>query len=349
MTQHEVYMKRCLELALHGAQTARPNPMVGSVVVHSGQIIGEGWHYKSGEPHAEVNAIASVKNETLLRESTIYVSLEPCSHYGKTPPCANLIIEKGIPHVVVACLDPNPAVAGFGVKLLKEEGVQVQKGVLEAEAMALNRKFITFHQKKRPYITLKWAQSADGFMDIDRTNGQKGSVAISGAEASVFVHKLRAEHAGILIGPQTAIHDNPSLTTRYFAGPDPIRLVVDRNNRIPAHLNIFNDGGKTLHFVAKNSKSETGSSIMLPREAFLQELLHVAYERGVQSILVEGGAAILNAFIRQNLWDEAFVLTAPMSLDRGLAAPGIDRAAVAIDSIGKDTLTQYLNHGLSIH
>jgi diaminohydroxyphosphoribosylaminopyrimidine deaminase/5-amino-6-(5-phosphoribosylamino)uracil reductase len=169
MTQHEVYMKRCLELALNGAQTARPNPMVGSVVVHSGQIIGEGWHYKSGEPHAEVNAIASVKNETLLRESTIYVSLEPCSHYGKTPPCANLIIEKGIPHVVVACLDPNPAVAGSGVKLLKEEGVQVQKGVLEAEAMALNRKFITFHQKKRPYITLKWAQSANGLMDIDRS------------------------------------------------------------------------------------------------------------------------------------------------------------------------------------
>jgi diaminohydroxyphosphoribosylaminopyrimidine deaminase/5-amino-6-(5-phosphoribosylamino)uracil reductase len=221
MTQHEVYMKRCLELALNGAQSARPNPMVGSVIVHENEIIGEGWHYKSGEPHAEVNAIASVKNETLLRESTIYVSLEPCSHYGKTPPCANLIIEKGIPHVVVACLDPNPAVAGSGVKLLKEEGVQVQKGVLEAEAMALNRKFITFHQKKRPYITLKWAQSADGFMDIDRTNGQKGSVAISGAEASVFVHKLRAEHAGILIGPQTAIHDNPSLTTRYFAGARP--------------------------------------------------------------------------------------------------------------------------------
>jgi diaminohydroxyphosphoribosylaminopyrimidine deaminase/5-amino-6-(5-phosphoribosylamino)uracil reductase len=258
-----------------------------------------------------------------------------------------LIIEKGIPNVVMACLDPNPAVAGNGIKRMQAAGLTVLTGVLEKEAIELNRKFITYHKKKRPYITLKWAQSADGFMDIDRTNGQKGSVAISGAEASVFVHKLRSEHAGILIGPQTAIHDNPSLTTRFYSGPSPLRLLADRNNRVPKNLALFTDGGETLHFVADDLAKRGSKSVFVPREEFIPNMLQYVYNHGIQSILVEGGAGILNAFIAQDLWDEAFILTAPKKLGRGLKAPILNREAIANISIGNDKLNQYRNHGLS--
>ena len=212
MTEDEKYMRRCIELAANGRCTTAPNPMVGAVVVHKGRIIGEGYHVHCGEGHAEVNAIRSVRETELLRESTIYVSLEPCSHYGKTPPCADLIISKGIPRVVVGCMDPFPLVAGRGIRKLREAGIEVTVGILEEECKALNARFITFNLQHRPYVTLKWAESADGFLDVNRTGGHP--VVLSTPLTAMFVHKQRAEHQAILVGTRTALLDNPSLTDR---------------------------------------------------------------------------------------------------------------------------------------
>ncbi len=347
MPDHKIFMQRCLDLARNGAGTVSPNPMVGSVIVHNNKIIGEGWHYKSGMPHAEVNAINSVKDDALLKESTIYVSLEPCSHYGKTPPCANLIIDKEIPNVVVACLDPNPAVAGSGVNRMEEAGIKVITGVLEKEALEVNRKFITYHQKKRPFITLKWAQSTDGFMDIDRSKGVGGQFMISGQESKVFVHKLRTEHDAILIGTNTALNDDPQLSVREFTGKSPIRLILDRHQRLPQTLKVFSDGSPTLHFVAEKNKKRANDSIEITDPDFVKGVLEYCYNTGIQSILVEGGSAILGAFIQSDYWDEAFVISAPKKMGSGLVAPLISGAIAGVQHMGNDLITSYRNHGLS--
>ena len=233
------YMARCISLARNGIGNVAPNPMVGAVIVHQGKIIGEGYHRKYGEAHAEVNAIASVRDESLLKEATIYVSLEPCSHYGKTPPCAELIIKKQIPRVVIGCLDPFPEVSGRGVRMLCEAGVEVVTGVMEEEARELNRVFMTFQEKRRPYIYLKWAQSADGFMDRLRTNNSLPAVVLSSSETLRRVHHLRANVAAIMVGTQTALLDNPSLTVRHWAGKSPVRVVLDRTLRIPPHYHLL--------------------------------------------------------------------------------------------------------------
>lgn len=233
METDEKYMRRALELARHGELDASPNPMVGAVIVDtSGRIIGEGWHSRCGEGHAEVNAVASVKDRDLLKDATMYVTLEPCSHYGKTPPCADMIVENGIPRVVIGTLDPFAKVAGRGVAKLLDAGVEVMTGMLEKECRELNRKFMTAHSLQRPYITLKWAQSADGFIDGH----------ISTPLNSMLVHKLRATHDAILIGSGTALADNPTLTTRFYAGKSPVKVVLDRRKRLPADLRLFSDG-----------------------------------------------------------------------------------------------------------
>jgi diaminohydroxyphosphoribosylaminopyrimidine deaminase/5-amino-6-(5-phosphoribosylamino)uracil reductase len=342
-----LFIIRCIELAKNGETTTSPNPMVGCVIVHDSQIIGEGWHYKSGQPHAEVHAIRSVKNKELLRESTLYVSLEPCAHVGKTPPCASLIIENKIPRVVVACLDPNPQVSGRGVGLLREAGVAVEVGILEAEATFLNRKFITSHIKHRPYITLKWAQTADGFFDKARGAGETDQLAISGPESKVFVHKLRATYDAILIGSQTALNDNPSLTTREFAGRNPIRLVLDRHHKLPETLNIFLDGQPTWRFTTVG-KAEDGivKTVVLAETNFLQGVLDFAHTHGIQSILVEGGATILNAFFTAGLWDEAIVITSPTKIENGLSAPALQNLSTAKATLGRDSISRYQNHDL---
>ena len=343
-----MYMQRCLELAKNGEGTTSPNPLVGSVIVHNNKIIGEGWHYQSGMPHAEVNAINSVKNKDLLRESTLYVSLEPCSHFGKTPPCANLIIENKIPRVVVACLDPNPKVSGRGVAMLREAGIDAVVSVLEEEAKFLNRKFITAHTKNRPYITLKWAQTADGFMDVDRDGESSSHFEISGPESKVFVHKLRAEHDAILIGPQTAINDNPSLTTREFAGKNPVRMVLDRQRRLPETLTIFTDGQATWRFTTEG-KAEDGivKTVIISQDNFLQKAIDYAFQNGIQSILVEGGATILTAFLEANLWDEALLISAQKKIGSGLVAPVIVGHSEAVITLGRDSITRYTNYGIS--
>lgn len=298
------YMRRCIQLARCGEAGAAPNPMVGAVIVCGGKIIGEGYHRKCGGPHAEVNAIASVRRPELLALSTLYVSLEPCAHYGKTPPCADLIVEKRIPRVVVGCRDPFARVDGRGIARLREAGADVTVGVLEEECLRLNRRFITFHSLHRPWVTLKWAQSADGYIDRHRTAAGPPA-RLSTLFTSVLVHRLRARHQAILVGTNTALRDDPSLTVRLWPGPDPLRLTIDRHGVLPQTLRLADGTAPTRIY-------PTGDL-----EAILADL----YRSNVQSLLVEGGARLINSFLEQGLWDEARVETSPGLLGGGVAAP----------------------------
>lgn len=300
----EKYMRRCIQLARNGKCGAPPNPMVGAVVVHQGRIIGEGYHARCGQAHAEVNAIRFVRRPELLPEATIYVSLEPCAHYGKTPPCADLIVEKGIRRIVVGCQDPFPKVDGRGIEKLRQAGREVVVGVLEDECRELIRRFITFHTCKRPYITLKWAQSADGYIDHRRGEGET-PVRLSNTCTQMLVHKQRAEHAAIMVGTDTARLDNPRLDVRAWAGPWPVRVVVDSKHRLPAGLHLFEDNQPTLTYDTQD----------LP--AILTDL----YGRGLQSLLVEGGAKLLQSFINGGWWDEIRVEEASACLGDGVEAP----------------------------
>lgn len=311
----EKYMRRCLQLARCGRLGAAPNPMVGAVIVHDGRIIGEGYHRRCGEGHAEVNAIASVaeKDRGLLKQSTIYVSLEPCAHYGKTPPCAQLIIDTGIPCVVVGCRDPFVRVDGRGISMLREAGILVREGVLEQECLHLNRRFITFHTLHRPFVTLKWAQSEDGFIDRDRTSCAEPSVCFSTPATRALVHQLRAEHDAILIGRRTMELDCPSLTVRYWNGKNPLPIVIGKGGF------KIGDDFSAFRTVFPHSSSET---------SLLSTLLEELWKRGIQSLLVEGGAQTLQGFIDEGLWDEARIETAPMQLNGGVAAPHIDGTMV---------------------
>lgn len=328
MTTDEKYIRRCIELASNGLCNAAPNPMVGAVIVHNGKIIGEGYHARCGEGHAEVNAIRSVKDEGLLKESTIYVSLEPCSHYGKTPPCADLIISKGIPRVVVGCIDPFSQVSGRGIQKLRDAGIDVTVGVLEDECKNLIRRFVTFNTRRRPYITLKWAESADGFIDINRENGSP--VVLSTQITSMYVHKQRAEHKAILVGRRTALLDNPSLTTRNWYGANPLRLVIDRTLSLPSNLRMFDHTTPTLVFTEKEKAGkENLKYITLDfSKDILPQMLTVLYERKIQSLLVEGGTTLLQSFIDSGLWDEMFVEHSEKVLGEGVKSPVIPKGTV---------------------
>ena len=301
-------MERCLQLARCGEYGAAPNPMVGAVIVHKGRIIGEGYHHHCGGPHAEVNAIRSVKQPELLPQSILYVSLEPCAHYGKTPPCADLIIENRIPRIVVGTLDPFAKVNGLGIKRLREAGAEVTVGVMEKECLALNERFITFHQKKRPWILLKWAQSHDGF--IAREDGT--SVTFSTPETQVLVHRLRANSKAIMIGTRTSRVDNPKLTARLWPGPNPLRVTIDRRNILPDDLNI------------KNSEAET----VIYQTGDLREILCDLHQRNVQSLMVEGGRQLLQSFIDEGLWDKIRVEISPIMLKKGICAPQLPETKV---------------------
>ena len=323
MTNDEKYMLRCVELARNALCTAAPNPMVGAVIVCRGRIVGEGYHVHCGQGHAEVNAIASVKDESLLKESTLYVSLEPCSHYGKTPPCADLIVRKGIPRVVVGCVDPFPLVAGRGIRKLREAGVEVTVGVLEAECRELIRRFVTFHTERRPYITLKWAESADGYLDVRREAGQP--VVLSTPLSSVYVHRQRAEHKAILVGTRTALLDNPSLTVRHWYGADPLRLVIDRRLELPDSLRLFDGTVPTCVFTECEQASRPGVEYV--RTDFSQDILpqvfRYLYDRQLQSLLVEGGSRLLQSFVDGGWWDELYVEHSFVVLGDGVPAPSV--------------------------
>lgn len=321
--EEEKYIKRCIKLAMNGLCNAAPNPMVGAVIVHQGKIIGEGYHVRCGEAHAEVNAIRSVKKPELLKESCIYVSLEPCSHYGKTPPCADLIIEKQIPRIVIGCQDPFAKVAGSGIRKLKEAGREVIVGVLEEECRQLIRRFITFHTHQRPFITLKWAESADGYIDIRRTEGCP--VKLSSPLTSMLVHKRRAEHSAVLVGTCTAMLDNPSLTVRNWYGKSPVRIVIDRLLKLPASLHLFDGSEPTLVFTEKEQKSQHNLEFIQTdfSKSLLTQLTDLLYKRNLQSLLVEGGRALHQSFLDAGLWDEIVIEQCPQVLHEGVEAPAI--------------------------
>lgn len=312
----EMYMRRCLQLARCGRQGAAPNPMVGAVVVCDGRIIGEGYHRRCGGPHAEVNAIASVHQAGLLSRSTIYVSLEPCAHYGKTPPCAQLIIDRKIPRVVVGCRDPFARVDGRGITMLREAGIEVTEGVLELECLELNRRFITFHTLHRPYITLKWAQSKDGYIDCLRADASTPPVIFSTPFTRMLVHKLRSENDAILVGRRTMEMDCPSLTVRHWYGRNPLRLVLGNGVREHEGFLSFNN---------------------------TDEMIRHLCDRQVQSLLVEGGAQTLQSFINRGLWDEARIETAPIALGDGVEAPRIEGTVVCTQKFDGN-IVQWLRH-----
>lgn len=312
-----IYLKRCIELAQKAIGNTYPNPMVGAVIVHNGEIIGEGYHQKSGEAHAEINAINSVKNPELLKESTIYVSLEPCAHFGKTPPCALKLKEIGFKKVVIGTTDIHNKVNGKGIEILEEAGIEVSQNVLEEESQKLNKRFFTFHQKKRPFIILKWAESSDGFLDQNFV-----PIAVSNSLAKQWVHQLRANENAILVGKNTAINDNPSLTTREIYGKNPVRVLIDLNLEVPKTANIYNEEAPTLVFnKIKNEDKNHIKLIKIEEENFLENLLNKLYEFQIQSIIIEGGSYTLQQFIDANLWDEAFIIKANKTLHNGTKAP----------------------------
>ena len=326
MTVNEKYMCRCLQLAKKGEGFTKNNPMVGAVIVHNDKIIGEGYHRRIGEPHAEVNAIQSVKDPTLLSESTLYVSLEPCNHYGKTPPCSKLIISKKIPRVVIATADPNPKVSGKGIEHLRESGVEVVCGILEKEAKDLNRMFFVNQLYKRPYIVLKWAQSRDGFIDIDRVNLVDSLPAkISNNITEMIVHKERTIVQGIMVGTNTVIKDNPRLTARKWDGAHPTRITIDKLGRLPLDSLIFNSEADTIVFtevIDYKVKSKNVASVVIDfSDDVILQIMNYLYSHQIYSLMVEGGKTLLNSFIEKGLWDEAYVEVSDIELKSGVKAP----------------------------
>ena len=318
-------MQRCLQLAINGRPNAMPNPVVGAVIVHNDTIIGEGFHAVCGEAHAEVNAIRSVKDKNLLTNSTLYVSLEPCSHYGKTPPCAGLIIREGIPRVVVGMQDPFPEVSGKGVEMLRNAGVEVHVGLLEDACRKINDRFITFHTYKRPHIILKWAQTSDGFIDTLRDKDDNPDAAIISNETTqVKLHKFRSQVSGILVGTNTALKDNPSLTVRLWQGKNPVRIFIDRNLRIPDTYHLLDGKERTIVFTAKEKKSANPAIQYVPVDFtrnIIPQMLTVLYKENIQTLLVEGGRKLLNSFMEHALWDEARIETSEKKFGKGVSAP----------------------------
>jgi len=331
MTYDLKYMSRCLQLAQNGVGHVSPNPMVGAVLVCNDIIIGEGSHLRYGEAHAEPNAINAVKNKQLLAQSTLYVNLEPCSHYGKTPPCANLIVQSQIPRVVIGTLDPNPKVAGRGVEILRKAGVEVVVGVLEDECRELNKRFFIFQERNRPYVLLKWAQTADGFIDRNRTSKSELPLAISNETTKMLTHKMRSENQAILVGANTVLLDNPSLTVRNWSGRSPIRVAVDRLGRIPADYKMLDGQITTIVFGEKYRENEPNLEFVKITfdEHGLKNILKSLYERNIHSVMVEGGASILNSFIESGLWDEANVEIAPVKINEGVKAPVLDKLPIS--------------------
>ena len=347
MNQHEMYMKQCIELAQKGAGSVSPNPMVGCVIVHSGKIIGQGFHEKHGQAHAEVNAINSVKEKKLLKNSTIYVSLEPCSHFGLTPPCSDLIIKMEIPRVVIGAVDSNEKVAGRGIERLRNAGVEVITGIMENECRELNKRFYTFHEKKRPYIFLKWAETTDGFIDFPRTSREFGQPSwITGPQALLKVHEMRAAEDAILVGTNTALKDNPSLTVRHCPGKNPLRLVIDNRLQLPGNLNLFDEKVPTVVFnslVSKSKKNLEVVKIDFNKSVEIQ-ILEFLFQRNILSVIVEGGRKTLESFIENDLWDEAWRFVGNKQFEKGTRAPKIGGTPFQTENIGDDVLYVYRNN-----
>jgi diaminohydroxyphosphoribosylaminopyrimidine deaminase/5-amino-6-(5-phosphoribosylamino)uracil reductase len=320
--------------------------MVGCVIIHNQEIIGEGFHEKHGESHAEVNAINAVKNKTLLKKSTLVVTLEPCAHYGLTPPCSDLIIQNKIPRVIIGTIDPFAEVAGKGIVRMIKAGIDVEVGILENECRELNKRFFTFHEKKRPFIILKWAQTLDGFIDIDRLSEHFGEPTwITGEKALVNVHKLRAEEDAILVGTNTAEKDNPSLTVRHCEGKNPLRLVIDRELRLPKKLNLFDNFAETLVFNAiKNETKEKTTFVQLNfSQNIIPQILTELHKRNQLSVIIEGGRKLLQSFIDLGIWDEAHIYTGNKKFITGICAPIISGKIMVQEKFDSDHLVVLKN------
>lgn len=337
-------MQRCLNLAENGLGKTYPNPLVGSVIVHENKIIGEGWHYKAGYPHAEINAIKSVKDKSLLQDSTLYVNLEPCSHEGKTPPCVDAIITYKIPRVVVGSIDPNPKVAGNGIKILEDNGCEVKQSVLEKESKFINRRFFTYHIKKRPYIILKWAQTIDHYISPSEEKKENKIFWISNDKSIQKTHQWRSEESAILVGVQTVTSDDPMLTTRKWSGNNPTRLILDPNNRIPKESNLYNDNQKTISFNKRMIRSENPlKNHVLLKPFNLKSFFNYCYDKEIQSLIVEGGRITLQNFIDEGYWDEARVFTSNKKLNKGIPSPKFDYKKIKSVYILDDKLDYYFN------
>ncbi len=335
---HEFYMQRCLELAKKGIGNVSPNPLVGAVIVHENQIIGEGYHQVCGEAHAEVNAVNSVTDKSLLPKSRIYVSLEPCSHFGKTPPCAQLILDTKIPEVIICNKDPHDKVAGKGIQLLKENGVKVSSGILEKQGEWINRRFFEFHRNEKPYVILKWAQNQNGLIDKNRISDQVGVNWITQPETKTLTHSWRAYEDAIVVGANTVINDAPSLDVRHASGENPLRVVIDPNGRIPDDHAFWKLDTPTL-VIGREKRiltSHVDSIILTEKGSIAKQLLNELYQRGILSIMVEGGASTINSFITEGLWNEARILMGHNDWTEGLSAPTLNGIAVEEFTMGKD-------------
>ena len=340
MKTHEHFIEKCITLARKGILNVSPNPMVGCVIVYNDEIIGEGYHQEYGKSHAEVNAIETVKDKSLLNKSTLYVNLEPCCHHGKTPPCTDLIIKHNFSKVVIGCIDPFSEVSGKGIKKLEDNSIEVVHGVLEEKCKDLNRRFFYFHKYKRPYIILKWAKSKDNY--IAPINQEK-PFWMTSKESKTLVHNWRAEEDAILVGRKTVIADNPSLTVRMCEGKNPIRLVIDKSLSLNNNYNIFDDHAETLVF--NNIKSDIVSNTIYIKTDFnnlIEEILNELYKRNILSLIVEGGAITINSFIDNNLYDEIRLFTTEKVLENGILSPQIPNIKMTKTTIiNKDKLEVY--------
>ncbi|MFB9057896.1 bifunctional diaminohydroxyphosphoribosylaminopyrimidine deaminase/5-amino-6-(5-phosphoribosylamino)uracil reductase RibD [Mariniflexile ostreae] len=348
MSTHETYIKRCIQIAKNGLGHTRPNPMVGSVIVHNNRIIGEGYTSKYGGSHAEVNAINSVKNKSLLQDATLYVTLEPCSHFGKTPPCSDLIIKHNIPQVVIGCVDDHEQVAGKGIKKLKDAGCTVIVGVLEDACKRHHKRFFMFHNNKRPYIILKWAETADGFIAPLSKNEQK-PVWITNAYSRQLAHKWRAEEQAILVGTHTVLQDNPSLTTRDWAGNNPIRVVMDKDEKLIKDFAVFNTQSETLTLVNSQNNTKTKNAHSLKSinwnttSSIAKQICDVLFQKNITSVIIEGGTKTLQTFIDENLWDEARVFTGATTFKEGIKSPSFSGELCFQQMLITDILKIYKN------
>ncbi|HVD97955.1 MAG TPA: bifunctional diaminohydroxyphosphoribosylaminopyrimidine deaminase/5-amino-6-(5-phosphoribosylamino)uracil reductase RibD [Cytophagaceae bacterium] len=336
---HELYMLRALELALLGRGHVSPNPMVGCVIVQDGKIVGEGWHEKYGGPHAEVNAINSVQDKSKLEGATMYVTLEPCTHYGKTPPCADLILQYPIKKIVVCNIDPNPLVSGKGIEKLIAGGKEVAVGVLEEQGGDLNKRFFSFIEKKRPYILLKWAETSDGFIAHDNHD----SKWISGDLSRKLVHKWRTEEDAIMVGTNTALYDNPRLNAREWEGRNPTRILIDKDLQVPEGAHLF-DGTQTT--ICYNYKKQEVKNLVEyvkldPAEDIMKHIIEDLYERKIQSVIVEGGAKLLTSIIKAGMWDEARIFRSKKEFGSGIEAPMVRGKLMSVDRIGEDEMMIY--------
>jgi diaminohydroxyphosphoribosylaminopyrimidine deaminase/5-amino-6-(5-phosphoribosylamino)uracil reductase len=346
MNEHEHYMKRCLALGAKALREVAPNPMVGSVIVHEGKVIGEGYHIFYGKEHAEVNAIRSVNDKQLLKHATLYVNLEPCSHFGKTPPCADLIIKHHIPHVVIGSVDTNSLVAGQGIEKLKKAGIKVEIGILQEECRTLNKRFFTHHEKKRPYIILKWAQTQDGYIDAKRKIGDpEKALQISNEASQKLVHQWRSEEQAIIVGTHTALLDNPQLTVRMISGKNPLRITIDKTLRIPATHHLLDKSTPTLIFTAEETESEINLEYVqidftIP---IVPQILQELHKRNIRSLLVEGGERLLSGFIQSGFWDEANVFISNKKINEGVRAPLLIEKPASTEDVNSDLLLKYQN------